>query len=82
MSNDTGNDQNLFTLKITEDRVAKLWHNVVKLHVQGYTGHHKTNENFSSKISAPVCILKQGRALSQSTRHSSCKIMLKYAVGL
>jgi hypothetical protein len=24
MSNDTGNDQNLFTLKITEDRVAKL----------------------------------------------------------
>jgi hypothetical protein len=24
MSNDTGNDQNLFTLKITEGRVAKL----------------------------------------------------------
>jgi len=44
MSNDTGNDQNLFTLKITEDRVAKLWLYVVKLHVQGFTEHHKTYE--------------------------------------
>ena len=60
MSNDTGNDQNLFQMKITEDRVAKLWHYVVKLHVQGYTEHHKTNENFSSKISAPVSTPKEG----------------------
>jgi hypothetical protein len=41
MSNDTGNDQNLFTLKITEGRVAKLWHYIVKLHVQGFTEHPK-----------------------------------------
>jgi len=29
--------------------------------MQGYTEHHKTYENFSSKISAPVTIPKQGR---------------------
>jgi hypothetical protein len=82
MSNDTGNDQNLFRLKITEDGVAKLWHYIVKLHVQGFTEHPKRMKTCSSKSSAPVSILKQGRALSQSTRHLSCKILLKYAVGL